>query len=162
MLIDFFLTLKESNTSIQDIKNYINETKWKNYFDTDDYNEIVTKCLTEKIDGEFLLKIIHKENNSFVLPLHKELKLNDADHAAQTHDGRHAAEIGEMEAKTDEARERAPPGSQGRSLRFSGRNATGPDFFIVSTAQDFFRRGNKRQKGFGCGRRNREFVPVFT
>lgn len=77
MLIDFFLTLKESNTSIQDIKNYINETKWKNYFDTDDYDEIATKCLTEKIDGKFLLKIIHQDNNSFLLPLHKELKLND-------------------------------------------------------------------------------------
>ena len=77
MLIDFFLTLKESNTSIQDIKKYINETKWKNHFKTDDYNEIVTKCLTEKFDGKFLLKIIHQENNSFVLPLHNELKLND-------------------------------------------------------------------------------------
>lgn len=77
MLFDFFLTLKESNTSIQDIKKYINETKWKNYFKTDDYNEIATKCLTEKIDGKFLLTIIHQENNSFLLPLHKELKLND-------------------------------------------------------------------------------------
>lgn len=77
ILHDFFVTLAQQNLTIYDIKKYINETKWKNYFNTDDYNTIVTRCLTEKIDDKFLLMIINKENDLFEFPLHKELKLND-------------------------------------------------------------------------------------
>lgn len=77
ILHDFFVTLTQQNLTIYDIKKYINETKWKNYFNTDDYNTIATRCLTEKIDDKFLLTIINKENDLFEFPLHKELKLND-------------------------------------------------------------------------------------
>ena len=77
ILHDFFVTLAKPNLTIYDIKKYINETKWKKYFNTDDYNTIVTRCLTEKIDDKFLLTIINKENDLFEFPLHKELKLND-------------------------------------------------------------------------------------
>lgn len=77
ILHDFFVTLAKPNLTIYDIKKYINETKWKNHFNTDDYNTIVTRCLTEKIDDKFLLTIINKENDLFEFPLHKELKLND-------------------------------------------------------------------------------------
>lgn len=74
---DFLGTLASSNTTINDVNKYINESKWKSYFHTNNYNEVVTRCLTEKIDDKFLLTIINKENDLFEFPLHKELKLND-------------------------------------------------------------------------------------
>ena len=74
---DFLGTLASSNTTVYDIKKYINESKWKSYFHTNNYNEVVTRCLTEKIDDKFLLTIINKENDLFEFPLHQELKLND-------------------------------------------------------------------------------------
>lgn len=76
-LLDFFGTLASSNTTVYDINKYINESKWKSYFHTNNYNEVVTRCLTEKIDDKFLLTIINKENDLFEFPLHKKLKLND-------------------------------------------------------------------------------------
>lgn len=74
---DFLGTLASSNTTVYDINKYINESKWKSYFHTNNYNEVVTRCLTEKFDDKFLLTIINKENDLFEFPLHKELKLND-------------------------------------------------------------------------------------
>ena len=74
---DFLGTLASSNTTIHEINKYINESKWKSYFNTNNYNEVVTRCLTEKFDDKFLLTIINKENDLFEFPLHKELKLND-------------------------------------------------------------------------------------
>lgn len=77
IIYDFFMALGRANTTINNINKYINESKWKSYFNTNDYHEIVTRCLTEKIDDKFLLTIINKENDLFEFPLHKELKLND-------------------------------------------------------------------------------------
>lgn len=77
IIYDLFKALGRANTTINDIKKYINESKWKSYFNSNDYQEIVTRCLTEKIEDKFLLMIINKENDLFEFPLHKELKLND-------------------------------------------------------------------------------------
>lgn len=62
---------------IHDVKSYLQKEEWLPYFkNTNNYDEIVNKCLTEKIDNKILLEKIRQENKQFILPTHKELKLN--------------------------------------------------------------------------------------
>lgn len=68
---------KTINEMISDIKEYVQQEEWLPYFkNTNNYDEIVHKCLTEKIDNTILLEKIRQKNNQFILPIHKELKLN--------------------------------------------------------------------------------------
>ena len=68
---------KPINEMIRDIKEYVQQEEWRPYFkNTHEYHEIVHKCLTEKIDNTMLLAKIREKNKQFILPIHKELKLN--------------------------------------------------------------------------------------
>lgn len=68
---------KTINEMISDIKEYVQQEEWLPYFkNTNNYDKIVHKCLTEKIDNTILLEKIRQKNNQFILPIHKELKLN--------------------------------------------------------------------------------------
>ena len=68
---------KPINEMIRDIKEYVQQEEWLPYFkNTHEYHEIVHKCLTEKIDNTMLLAKIREKNKKFILPIHKELKLN--------------------------------------------------------------------------------------
>ena len=68
---------KPINEMIRDIKEYVQQEEWLPYFkNTHEYHEIVYKCLTEKIDNTILLAKIREKNKKFILPIHKELKLN--------------------------------------------------------------------------------------
>ena len=68
---------KPINEMIRDIKEYVKQEEWLPYFkNTHEYHEIVQKCLTEKIDNTILLAKIREQNKQFILPIHKELKLN--------------------------------------------------------------------------------------
>lgn len=65
------------NQLIHNIKVYLQKEEWFPYFkNTNNYDEIVNKCLTEKIDNKILLEKIREKNKQFILPIHKELKLN--------------------------------------------------------------------------------------
>ena len=68
---------KPINEMIRGIKEYVQQEEWLPYFkNTHEYHEIVHKCLTEKIDNTILLAKIREKNKKFILPIHKELKLN--------------------------------------------------------------------------------------
>ena len=68
---------KTVNEIIHDIKEYVKQEEWLPYFkNITNYDEIVNKCLTEKIDNTILLAKIREKNKKFILPIHKELKLN--------------------------------------------------------------------------------------
>lgn len=68
---------KPINEMIRYIKEYVQQEEWLPYFkNTYEYHEIVHKCLTEKIDNTILLAKIREKNKKFILPIHKELKLN--------------------------------------------------------------------------------------
>ena len=68
---------KNINEMIHYIKEYVQQEEWLPYFkNTHKYHKIVQKCLTEKIDNIILLAKIREQNKQFILPIHKELKLN--------------------------------------------------------------------------------------
>ena len=75
---DFIKKIKKAPLSIQQMQEYINQSKWKNKLDfINHYDESVTLCLS-KVNNkkDYLINLIRKDNPKFIIPIHSQLKLD--------------------------------------------------------------------------------------
>lgn len=74
---DFIKKIKKAPLSIQQMQEYINQSKWKNKLDfINHYDESVALCLSKVDKKDYLINLIRKDNPKFIIPTHSQLKLD--------------------------------------------------------------------------------------